>query len=92
MPFSDEFRSKNFDLGWVGLAIYGLGLNLENFPLRRQIFQFFSLRVKKNLFGLGRKVPGLKAGQPLIYYRPKVSSGWDGSGQDPSLNCHAPLA
>jgi len=35
----------------------------------------FSLRVKKNLFGSSRKVPGSKAGQPLIYCRSKVSLG-----------------
>jgi len=33
--------------GWVGSAIYGLGLDLENFPQKCQIFQFFSLQVKK---------------------------------------------
>jgi len=62
--------------------IYGLGLNFENFPLKCQIFQFFSLRVKKNCFRLGRKVPGSKLGRPLIYCGSKVSSG-----QGPSLVC-----
>jgi len=72
---SDGSGSKNFDPGRVGSAIYGLGLNLENFPLKLQIFQFFSLRIKKNLFRLAQKVPGLKAGRPFIYCRSKVSSG-----------------
>jgi len=77
---SDGSGSKNFDPRWVnflwlwsgrvwsglvGSAIYGLGLNLENFPRKCQIFQFFSLQVEKNLFGLGQKVPGSKAGQHL---------------------------
>jgi len=38
-------------------------------------FSIFSPFVKKNLFGLGQKVPGSKAGQPLIYRGSKVSSG-----------------
>jgi len=66
--------------GWVGSDIYGLGLNFENFPLKRQIFQLFSLRVKKNCFGSGRKVPRSKSGWPLIYCRSKVSSGRVRSG------------
>jgi len=33
----------------VGSAIFGLGLSFENFPSKSQIFQFFALRVKKNL-------------------------------------------
>jgi len=62
-------------LTWVGSAIYSLGLKLENFPLERKTFQFFSLRIKKNLFVSGRKVPGSKPGRPLIYCGSKVSSG-----------------
>jgi len=42
----------------VGSAIYGLGLNLENFPKKHQIFQFFTLRVKKISSGRVRKYPG----------------------------------
>jgi len=57
-----------FFVARVGSAIYGLGLNLENFCLKHQIFQFF-------LFGSGQKVPGLKAGRPLIYCGSKVSLG-----------------
>jgi len=63
----------------VGSAIYGLGLNLENFPYKCQIFQFFSFRVKKNLFGSGQKVPGSKAGWTLIYCGSKVSLGQVGA-------------
>jgi len=50
---------KIFDPGWVNLillgsgqvgsAIFGLDLGLKNFPLKFQIFQFFSLRLKKYL-------------------------------------------
>jgi len=47
----------------VGSAIFGLGL--ENFPLKYHIFNFF-------LFGLGQKVPGSKAGWPLIFCGSKV--------------------
>jgi len=46
---SDGFGSENFDLGRVGSAIYGLGLNLEIFPKKCQIFQFFPFRSKKSV-------------------------------------------
>jgi len=67
---SDGSGSKIFDPGWVRSAIYGLG-----FPSGQ-----------KNLFGFGRKVPGLKACQPLIYCGSKVSSCWVRSG--PIFNMH----
>jgi len=51
------------------------GLEFGKFPLKTSNFSFFSLRVKKNCFGLGRKVPGSKPGRPLIYCGSKVSSG-----------------
>jgi len=60
--------------GQVGSVIWGLGLNFKNFPLKCQIFQFFSLRIKKNCFGSGRKVPGSKPGRHLIYCGSKASS------------------
>jgi len=62
-----------------------LWFSFVKFPLKCQIFQFFPLRVKKRLFGLGQKVPGSKAGWPLIYCRSKVSSAWVKLGQGPSL-------
>jgi len=43
----------------VGSAIFGLGLGLENFPTKSQIFQFFALWVKKNLDWSGQN-PGLQ--------------------------------
>jgi len=43
-------------------------------PKNVKLFNFFPSG-QKNLFGLGHKVPGLKAGQPLIYCGSKVSSG-----------------
>jgi len=61
--FLTRVGSIFFGSGWVGSAINGLGLNLENFPEKCQIFQFFSLRVRS------------KAGRPLIYCGSKVSSG-----------------
>jgi len=45
-------------LGRVGSAIYGLGLNYENFPKKRQIFQFLSLRIKNIASGRVGKYPG----------------------------------
>jgi len=53
--FLNGVRSSQFLEAWVGSAIYGLGL--ENFTQKSQLFQFFSLLVKKNLLGLGQKVP-----------------------------------
>jgi len=61
----------------VGSAIYGLGL--KNFPLNAKFF-VFSPSDQKNFFGSGQKVPGSKAGQPLIYCQSKVSSGRARSG------------
>jgi len=81
---------QNF-LTLVGSAIYGLGLNLENFPQKYQIFHIFPLRVKKNLFGSDQKEPGSKAGRPLIYCGSKVSSGSVGSGQGPFLVTDHPV-
>jgi len=68
---------------WLGLGRVShlwFGSEFGKFSLKRQIFHFFSLWVKKNLFGASRKVPRSKPGQPLIYCRSKVSSG-----QGPSL-------
>jgi len=90
---SDGSRSKNFDPGWVKFwllrsAIFVLGLVLENFPLKSQIFQFFALRVKKNLIESGQELPGSKQGRFLIYCGLKYA--WVGSGQGPSLDtCHS---
>jgi len=41
--------------------VWGLGLK------KTSNFSIFSPLDQKNLFGLGQKVPGSKAGQPLIY-------------------------
>jgi len=48
---SEEVGAINFDLGRVKFLLLGsgLGLDLEIFPLKSQIFQLFVLRVKKNL-------------------------------------------
>jgi len=74
---------QNF-LAHFGLAIFVLGMELENFPLKCQIFQFFALRVKKKLSG--GKVPGSEPGRPLIYYGSKVCSGRIGSEPISSAN------
>jgi len=76
--FSDGFGSKNFDPGWVTHLQFGF--EFGKFPLKCQFFQFFTLWVKKNLFGSGQKVAGSKASRPLIYCESKVRSG-----QGPSL-------
>jgi len=52
--------------GWIGSAIYGLGLE---FSLKISNFHFFP-------FGSGQKVPGSNAGRSLFYCRSKLSSGW----------------
>jgi len=67
---SDGSGSKFFDPGWVSHLWIGFGFG--KFNLKIPNFQFFPLRVKKNLFGMGQKVPGSKAGQPLIYCGSKV--------------------
>jgi len=70
---SDEFFCCS---GWVRSAIYGLDLDLENFPLNIKFFNLFPFGSKKSL-GVS-----LKAGRPLIYCRSKVCSC-----QGPSLPC-----
>jgi len=71
--------------GRVRSAIFGLGLDFENFPLKSQIYQFFPLQIKENHIRLGQKVLRSKIGRHLIYYKSKVCSGRVGSGQGPSL-------
>jgi len=79
---SDGSGSKIFDPGWVGSATFGLSLGLEKFPLKISNFQFFPLRITKNLFRLGNKVPGSKTGRHFIYCGSKVCLG---QFQGPSL-------
>jgi len=49
-------------------------------PKNVKFFNFFYLRLKKNLFRSGQKVPGSMAGWPLIYCGSRVCSGRVGSG------------
>jgi len=56
-------------------AIFDLGLALENFPLKSQIFQFFAPSNKKSLISLGQEEPGSKPCRPLIYCGSKVCLG-----------------
>jgi len=81
---SDGSGSKFFDPGRVSHLWFGF--EFGKFPLKMSNFSIFSLRVKKNIFGSGRKVPGLKAGRPLIYCGSKVSSGRVGSDQGSFLD------
>jgi len=55
---SDGSRSKIFDPGQVGSAIYGLLLEFQKFPLKCQIFQFFPCGSKKIALGRVEKYPG----------------------------------
>jgi len=71
--YSDGSGSKIFDPGRVSHLWFGL--EFGKFPLKMSNFSIFFLRVKKNLFGSGQKVPGSKAGWPLIYCGSKVSLG-----------------
>jgi len=59
------------------------GFEFGKFTLTTSNFSIFFTSGQKNLFELGRKVPGSKAGWPLIYCGSKVSSVW--AGQGPSL-------
>jgi len=71
------------ELGWVNFLWLGsgrvshlcFGFEFGKFPLKMSNFQFFSFSSKK--IPSGRKVPGSKAGRPLIYCgsKLKVRSG-----------------
>jgi len=61
---SNGFGSKNFDPGRVSHLWFGF--EFGKFPLKISNFQFFSLRIKKNIFGPGKKVPGSKVDWPFI--------------------------
>jgi len=61
--------------GWVGSAIHGLGLNLENFPQKCQIYQFFTLRIKKNLFGSESTRDEGGSASYLLRVKSKLGSG-----------------
>jgi len=65
---------KIFDPGRVSHLWFGF--EFGKFPLKMSNFSIFFPSGQKNLFGLGTKVPGSKAGRPLIYCGSKVSSGW----------------
>jgi len=51
------------------------GFEFGKFLLKVSNFSIFFLSGQKNLFGSGQKVPGSKAGSPLINCGSKVSSG-----------------
>jgi len=72
--YSDGSGSKQFGPGWVNFLWLGLGQPSMVWvwkisPRNVKCFNFFSLPVKTNIFGLGQKVPGSKAGTS------KASSG-----------------
>jgi len=68
---------QNF-LTWVGpgrVRNLWFGFDFGKFPLKMSNFSIFFALGQKNIFALGQKVPGSKAGRPLIYCGSKVSSG-----------------
>jgi len=52
-----QVRLGQYFVAQVGSANFGLGLALENFSLKSQIFKFFALWVKKISFGWVKKYP-----------------------------------
>jgi len=77
---SDGSRSTFCGLGWVSHLWFGF--ESWKFPPKMSNFSIFSFQVNNYLFGSGQKVPGSKAGRPLINCGSKVSSG---RVRDPSL-------
>jgi len=75
---SGQFFVARVGSGQVGSAIYGLGLNLKNFPKKCQIFQFFSLWIKK----ISSESTRVKGGSAIYLLRVKSKLGSD---QGPSL-------
>jgi len=59
--FLTQVSLGQFYVAQVGSAILGLGLGLENFPLKSQFLKKISLWIK-NLIGLGQKLPVSKKG------------------------------
>jgi len=57
------------------IIMWSLWFGFGKFPLKISNFTIFSLLVKKNIIGLGQKVPGSKTGQPPTYCGSKVCSG-----------------
>jgi len=71
LKFLTQVGSVNILL--LGSAIFGLGLGLENFPKK---YQIFSLSGQKKSLRVVSKSTDVKGDcQPLIYCRSKVCSG-----------------
>jgi len=83
LAINDGSRSKFFYPSWVRsicccsgwVSHFWFEFGIVNFTLKSQIFQFFSLWVKKNLIRLVQKVLRSKVGRLLIYCRSKVCTG-----------------
>jgi len=75
-----QFFVSRVGSGLVSHLWFGFGYG--KFPLK---ISNFSPLDQKNLFGSDQKVPGSKAGWPLIYCGSKVCLGRVGLGQGPSL-------
>jgi len=92
VKYSDGSRSKVFDpgrvrsvfcsSGQVGWAIYGSGLNLENFPQTMSNFLFFFLSGQKKSLRVGSERTLVKGRSASYLLRVKSKLG---SGQGPSL-------
>jgi len=81
--FLTRVRSGQFFVARFESAIFGLGLGLENFPKKSQIFQLRPLWVKKISLGQVRKYLGQRRVSLLFTAGQKYTRL--GSGQGPSL-------
>jgi len=70
--------SNKFDL--VQVIFFVALVRSWKFPSKLSIFQFFYPLVKKNLIGLGQRIPRSKSVQPLIFCGSEGCSGWVRSG------------
>jgi len=87
--FFVQGQFKSIFVSWVGSAIFGLGLGLENFPLKSKIrvkiksFRVGSKRAQIKdgslLFTTGQKYPhvGLGQGPPLVHKSIYLKWYWD---------------
>jgi len=81
--FLTRVGSGRVNFLWVGsgrVSHLWFGFEFQKFPLKMSKFSIFFPLGQKKLLRVGRKVPGSKPGQPLIYCGSKVSSGRVGSG------------
>jgi len=74
--FLTQVGSGQFFVAWVRSGQpFMVWVWIWKISPRNVKFSIFFPLGQKNLFGSGQKIPGSKAGRPLIYYGSKVSSG-----------------